>query len=101
MPNTPHDDEAAGKPPAPRKSAKPSKSGTTALFPRAREQRRDALTHEQIEEDLAAFERAGGRIQVLGNTLTFKHLVSAVPPPAHSPAADTDTQSKADDADAS
>ncbi len=37
-------------------------------FRATREERRSALTHDQIADDLAAFERDGGRIEVLGNT---------------------------------
>jgi hypothetical protein len=31
-------------------------------------------THESIADDLEAFERAGGRIEVLGVTSTLKHI---------------------------
>lgn len=46
----------------------PSKTTARSPFRETREDRRSALTHDQIAEDLAAFERAGGRIEVLGNT---------------------------------
>jgi hypothetical protein len=51
-------------------AAKPAPARATARSPfrETREDRRTALTHDQIAEDLAAFQRAGGRIEVLGNT---------------------------------
>lgn len=33
-----------------------------------------SLTREQIEEDLAAFRKSGGKIERLGNTNTFKKI---------------------------
>ena len=33
-----------------------------------------SLTREQIEDDLAAFRKAGGKIERLGNTNTFKKI---------------------------
>ncbi|MCR6661646.1 MAG: hypothetical protein NVV60_00500 [Luteimonas sp.] len=32
------------------------------------------LTREQIEEDLAAFRKSGGKVERLGNTNTFKKI---------------------------
>lgn len=32
------------------------------------------LSHERIAEDLAAFRKAGGRIEVLGNTQVLKKV---------------------------
>jgi hypothetical protein len=32
------------------------------------------LTREQLEDDLAAFRKAGGKIEKLGNTNTFKKI---------------------------
>jgi hypothetical protein len=54
-------------------------SSTSDLFRKPKEERRTALTHEKIADDLAAFQRAGGTIEVLGTTHTLK---SIPPPPA-------------------
>ncbi|MFT3756915.1 MAG: hypothetical protein QM769_13435 [Pseudoxanthomonas sp.] len=32
------------------------------------------VTHEQIEQDIADFEKSGGKIEKLGNTNTFKKI---------------------------
>ncbi|MFT3762212.1 MAG: hypothetical protein QM761_06290 [Pseudoxanthomonas sp.] len=32
------------------------------------------ITHEQIEQDIAEFEKSGGKIEKLGNTNTFKKI---------------------------
>ena len=55
-------------------------SSTSDLFRKPKEERRTALTHEKIADDLAAFQRAGGTIEVLGTTQTLK----SIPPPASS-----------------
>jgi hypothetical protein len=51
-----------------------AKSATSHVFARSKEERRSALTHEQIASDLDAFARAGGKIEVLGTTFTFKSI---------------------------
>jgi hypothetical protein len=51
-----------------------AKSATSHLFARSKEERRSALTHEQIASDLDAFARSGGKIEVLGTTFTFKSI---------------------------
>lgn len=61
-------------------------SSTSDLFRKPKEERRTALTHEKIADDLAAFQRAGGKIEVLGTTHTLK---SIRPPDAPAPAAST------------
>ncbi len=58
-------------------------SSTSDLFRKPKEERRTALTHDKIADDLAAFQRAGGTIEVLGTTHTLK---SIPPPPTHSAA---------------
>ncbi len=76
--------------PAEAPAAPIAKSATTHLFARTKEERRSALTHEQIENDLAAFARAGGEIEVLGTTFTFKSIGAAAtskPKPAAADAA--------------
>ncbi|MFT4257844.1 MAG: hypothetical protein QM599_12965 [Pseudoxanthomonas sp.] len=32
------------------------------------------ITHEQIEQDIADFEKAGGKVEKLGNTNTLKKI---------------------------
>lgn len=52
-------------------------SSTSDLFRKPKEERRSALTHDKIADDLAAFQRAGGTIEVLGTT----HTLKSIPPP--------------------
>lgn len=70
--------DAAASTPAPAAStAAPStaaKSGTGDIFRKPKEDKRSALTHEKIADDLVAFQRAGGKIEVLGNTQTLKSI---------------------------
>ncbi len=61
-------------------------SSTVDLFRKPKEDKRSTLTHEKIADDLAAFQRAGGMIEVLGNTHTLK---SIRPPEAHPVSAET------------
>ncbi len=72
---------AAPTPPA-------AKSGTGDVFRKPKEDKRSALTHEKIADDLVAFQRAGGRIEVLGNTQTLK----SIRPPETPAAARTDRE---------
>jgi hypothetical protein len=51
-----------------------SRSNTTHLFEQRKDDKRKTLTHEQIADDLDAFKRAGGKIEVLGNTLTLRTI---------------------------
>ena len=63
--------------PAPKAAPAPSaaaKSGTGDIFRKPKEDKRSALTHEKIADDLVAFQRAGGKIEVLGNTQTLKSI---------------------------
>jgi hypothetical protein len=60
-------------------------SSTSDLFRKPKEERRSALTHDKIADDLAAFQRAGGTIEVLGTT----HTLKSIPPPPTQPAAPT------------
>ncbi len=62
---------AANPAPAPSTAAK---SGTGDIFRKPKEDKRSALTHEKIADDLVAFQRAGGKIEVLGNTQTLKSI---------------------------
>ena len=91
MKNRPRDDTAVPEQLVAAKAVKPAKSSATSLFPKPRDERRSALTHTQIEQDLAAFERAGGRIEVLGNTFTFKNLRPSTPSSTHTPPVDAQT----------
>ncbi len=73
--------------PAPKAAPAPStaaKSGTGDIFRKPKEDKRSALTHEKIADDLVAFQRAGGKIEVLGNTQTLKSIK-----PPETPAAAT------------
>lgn len=58
-------------------------SSTSDLFRKPKEERRTALTHDKIADDLAAFQRAGGTIEVLGTT----HTLKSIPPPPPAPVA--------------
>ena len=51
-----------------------SRPNTTHLFEQRKDDKRKTLTHEQIATDLDAFKRAGGKIEVLGNTLTLRTI---------------------------
>lgn len=42
-----------------------------------RKQAPGGLSHESLAEDLAAFRKAGGKIEVLGNTNTLKKIAEA------------------------
>lgn len=65
----------------------PTRSSAGTAFPKSREDRRSALTHDQIAADLADFQRAGGRIEVLGTTNRLKSIGKDAATPA---AADAD-----------
>lgn len=75
--------------PRPRKSppeASIPPSNTSHLFgPRKAGDRGAAVTSERIAEDLAAFQRKGGRIEVLGNTRTLTRIDPGPAPPAPAP----------------
>lgn len=77
--NAPVATDAAAPAPAPKQASKPApstaaKSGTGDIFRKPKEDKRSALTHEKIADDLVAFQRAGGKIEVLGNTQTLKSI---------------------------
>lgn len=80
--------------PAPAQAAKPAARN---LFRATKEERRSALTHDQIADDLAEFERTGGRIEVLGNTPMLRTIPLAPTPAAsgaRKPAAKAPAESK-------
>lgn len=56
--------------------APPRKSNNSTVLRRTgRSSKQNAtLTREQLEEDLAAFRKSGGKIEKLGNTNTFKKI---------------------------
>jgi hypothetical protein len=58
----------------------PAASAAFDVFRKPRDDRRTALTHEKIADDLAAFQRVGGKIEVLGTTYTLKSLQPTVVP---------------------
>ncbi len=52
-----------------------AKTKTSKTFPKASHAGKNAvITHERIEHDIAVFEKAGGKIEKLGNTNTFKKI---------------------------
>ena len=60
-------------------SAKPQTRQPSAKRARTRSSSRkadgaNALTSERIADDLAAFRKSGGKIEVLGNTKVFKSM---------------------------
>ncbi len=78
--------------PAPVASApQASKSNTSDVFRKPKEDRRAALTSERIADDLAAFQRTGGKIEVLGITRTLR---SIQPPDAPAAQAQSAPKSK-------
>lgn len=58
----------------------PAASTTFDVFRKPKDERKTALTHEKIADDLAAFQRAGGKIEVLGTTYTLKSIPPSVVP---------------------
>lgn len=54
----------------------PSKSNTTVLRKSGKSGGKQSatLTREQLEDDMAAFRKAGGKVEKLGNTNTFKKI---------------------------
>lgn len=80
----------AQKPAPPAASAK---TGSRSPFVSNADKRRDALTHDQIAEDLAAFEQSGGKIEKLGNT-PLRRGVAPAPALASSPPADGEAAKK-------
>lgn len=78
------------RPKVPPDSASPTvePSGATRLSAR-RQAKAPTLTHQRIASDLAAFKKAGGKIEVLGVTKTLKHVdadsASHPPRPANAP----------------
>ena len=66
-------------------------SSTSDLFRKPKEERRTALTHDKIADDLAAFQRAGGTMEVLGTT----HTLKSIPPPPASVVAASDSEAPA------
>lgn len=69
-----------------------NRPNTTHLFDQRKDDKRKTLTHEQISDDLDAFKRAGGKIEVLGNTLTLRTIPisarqDATPPDSKTPKA--------------
>lgn len=81
---------------APSSAAKPA---TGDIFRKPKEDKRSALTHEKIADDLAAFQRAGGRIEVLGNTQTLKSIRPPEVPAASAPRKDREAKPAASSAE--
>lgn len=80
--------------PSPKNTRKPvvaPSSAGKAFGGRKSNDRGASVTSERIAADLAAFDKAGGRIEVLGNTLALKKIgvdaTDVAPaPPAEPPA---------------
>jgi hypothetical protein len=70
-----------------------AKTVSRSPFMNTAEKRRDALTHDQIAEDLAAFEQSGGKIEKLGNT-PLRRGIAPTPAPASATPADDDAAKK-------
>lgn len=68
-------------------AAKPAKPGRAS--PARKPPPSTALTHERIADDMDAFRRAGGKIEVLGNTRTLTRIgtddAALAPRPATAP----------------
>ena len=75
MPRTKPTDTKAASSATARPPFAPQKAGE-------RGSRNTGLTSERIAEDLAAFRRAGGRIEVLGVTRTLTRIEGETPPTA-------------------
>ncbi len=71
--------------------AVPAKTARSPFVSNA-DKRRDALTHDQIAEDLAAFEQSGGKIEKLGNTPLRRAIPLASSSPAESDGAKKDAK---------
>jgi hypothetical protein len=69
-----------------------AKTVSRSPFLNTAEKRRDALTHDQIAEDLAAFEQSGGKIEKLGNTPLRRAIPLASSTPADGDAAKKDAK---------
>ena len=67
------------------KQTKPGAAIDTAAASR-KAKTQPTLTHERIAEDMAAFKKAGGRVEVLGVTRTLTKI-DAAPAATSSPAA--------------
>lgn len=76
-----------------------AKPATGDIFRKPKEDKRSALTHEKIADDLAAFQRAGGRIEVLGNTQTLKSIRPPEAPAASASRKDRETKPVASSAE--
>ncbi len=51
------------------------KSPSAKSFPKAAQAKKSTgITRERIEHDIAAFQKAGGKIEKLGNTPVFKKI---------------------------
>lgn len=79
MPRVKTPDPIAASPSKARPPFAPQKTGE-------RGSRNTGLTSERIAEDLAAFRRAGGRIEVLGVTRTLTRIEGEAPSVAPTPA---------------
>lgn len=76
------------KPRPPAADATPVKTPASASFDafrKPKDDKRSALTHEKIADDVAAFQRAGGKIEVLGVTRTLRTIAPPDPPVATGP----------------
>lgn len=56
------------------KNDSPAPSKTTHLFAPRKAKERTDVTHESLSADIAAFRKAGGRIEVLGVTRSLQRI---------------------------
>ena len=52
----------------------PKSPSIKSLSKAAQAKKSSEITHERIESDIAAFQKAGGKIEKLGNTQVFKKI---------------------------
>lgn len=72
---------------------KPAVAKTPAASERKSKQA-PSMSHDRIAADIAAFRKAGGKVEVLGNTPIQRRVTPATGAPAVTPAAATPTRAR-------